>query len=80
MTDMPIKKFGAGAVQVAVWQNESKEGNVYNTISLNRLYKDGENWKNTSSLQVSDIPKAIAVLQRAYEFLAVKELKPITTK
>lgn len=74
----PEKKFRAGAVAATVWQNQgtNKEGQVvgYKTVSLQRSYKDKEgNWKNAGSFRVSDLPRAALVLQKAYEFLVLKE-------
>ncbi len=70
----PVKKFSAGAVQVAVWQNEGKEGKQFNTVSLDRIYKDkNDKWKSSNSLHVNELPKAILALQKAYEFLVMKE-------
>jgi len=71
---LPVKKFSVGAIQVAVWKNEAKSGNVFNTISLDRVYKDkNEKWKNTGSLRQGDLPKAILALQKAYEYLSLRE-------
>ena len=73
---VPIKKFNAGAVQIAIWENEGKEGNPYNTVSLQKSYKDSKGeWKNNGSLKVNDIPKAILALEKAYEFIMLKEPK-----
>ena len=70
----PIKKFGAGAIQIAVWENETKEGGKYNTISMQRSYKDKDDeWKSSGSLRVNDIPKAILALQKTYEYIMLKE-------
>lgn len=68
----PIKKFRAGAVSAAVWENQGEKGS-YATISLQRSYKDKEEWKNTSSLRVNDLPKAMLVLNRAFAYLVLKE-------
>jgi hypothetical protein len=73
----PIQKFSAGAVTATVWENNgtSKEGQPvnYKTISFDRRYKDraGE-WKSTSSLRVTDIPKAVVVLNKAFEFSVLR--------
>ena len=70
----PVKKFNAGAIQVAIWQNEGKEGAQYNTISIDRRYKDkNEQWKSSNSLRINDVPKAVVTLQKAYEYLILKE-------
>ena len=71
---LPIKKFSTGGVQVAIWENEGKEGNRFYSVSLDRRYKDKNNdWKSSSSLKMNDLPKAVLALQKAYEFMALKE-------
>ena len=76
----PEKKFSTGALVATVWQNQgvSKNGEdvSYKTVSFQRRYKDpsGE-WKSTSTLRVNDLPKASLVLQKAYEYLVMKEMQ-----
>ncbi len=69
----PIKKIKIGGVEVAVWENKSQEGNKFYNTTMERNYKDGEEWKKTNSLRDNDLPKAILALQKAYEFVAIKE-------
>jgi hypothetical protein len=69
----PKKKFHAGAVRAAVWQNArtlpSGQSLQVMSVTIDRTYKDKEgNWQNTGSLPMNDIPKAILVLTKAYEF------------
>lgn len=76
----PIKKFRAGGVSAAVWENQSEKGS-FASISLQRTYKDKEDeWKHTSSLKVNDLPKAMLVLNRAFEFLVLKEQNGVTVE
>lgn len=75
--NVPEKKFSTGVISATVWRNvgTGKNGAVeYNTVTLQRRYtdKDGK-WKSTSSLRVNDLPKATLVLQKAYEYLVLKE-------
>lgn len=77
----PEKKIRAIPVTATIWVNEVKtnEGEVrsFRTISLERSYKDKEgNWHNTSSLRVNDLPKATLVLNKAYEYISVREEEP----
>ena len=69
----PVKKIKIGGIEVAVWQNTSKEGNNFFTTTMERNYKDGEEWKKTSSLRDNDLPKAVLALQKAYEFVSIKQ-------
>lgn len=70
----PVKKITVGSVQAAIWENNAAQGNSYHTVSLDRRYKNkNDEWKSTNSFRVSDLPKAILALQKAYERLAVKD-------
>jgi len=74
---LPDKKFRAGAISATLWGNKGiKDGTEYEftTIGLQRSYKDKEgNWKNSNSLRLNDLPKAVLVLNKAYEYLLLKE-------
>ena len=74
----PVKTFTTGAIQATIWANSTqKDGEKieYKTVSFARRYKDKQgNWKSSTSLRQSDLPKALVVLRRAYEHLVLKEL------
>ena len=74
----PEKKFRASPVSATIWANEAKtkegETRLYRTVSLERAYKDKEGvWKSTTSLRTNDLPKAILVLNKSYEYVTIKE-------
>jgi hypothetical protein len=74
----PEKKFSTGAIVATVWQNQGKTRNGesadYRTVSFQRRYKDIDGkWKSTNSLRVNDLPRASLVLQKAYEYIVMKE-------
>ena len=73
----PEKKFRAGAIAATIWKNDvEKEGKTFEfkTVSLERNYKDkNDEWQTTSTLRINDIPKAVLVLNKAYEYLTLKE-------
>jgi len=76
--NLPEKKFRAGSITATVWKNQTKDsdGNqvTYRNVTFAKRYRDDDGrWKNTSSLQTNDIPKAVLVLQKAYEYLALSE-------
>jgi hypothetical protein len=77
--NLPEKKFSTGAISATIWNNQAvqqKTGEkvAYKTISLQRRYKDktGE-WKSTNYLRLNDLPRASLVLNKAYEYLLLKE-------
>jgi hypothetical protein len=75
--NLPEAKFKAGAVSATVWKNTGKrDGQAveFRTISIDRRYRDkNEEWQSTSSMRINDLPKAMVVLQKAYEYLVLKE-------
>jgi len=74
MANKPVKKVAAHGVTISVWENEGKNDSTFNTIQIQRSYKDGEEWKNTDTLRLSDIPATIAALQKVYNDLVLREL------
>ena len=77
--NMPEKKFRAGAVNATVWKNvgqkDDGQATEYRSISIERNYMDKKSntWQTTSSMRINDLPKAVVVLQKAYESLVLKE-------
>lgn len=74
----PDKKFRAGAVSATIWSNEGHndkgETVTFKTVSFDRNYMDKEgNWQSTNSLRASDLPKAVLVLQKAFEYLTLHD-------
>ena len=72
----PVKKFQAGGVSCAVWENQGNGDNqsAYLTVTIDRRYKDKDGeWQSTSALRQNDVPKGLLVLQKAYDFMVTKE-------
>ncbi|MBN2052303.1 hypothetical protein JW756_02260 [Candidatus Woesearchaeota archaeon] len=72
----PVKKFKAGPISATIWENQgqNQQGQVvsYNSVSFDRNYKDANGeWQHTNSLRMSDLPRAILVLNKTFEFLAL---------
>jgi len=70
----PEIQFRAGAISAAVWKNVGEQDGKpteYLTVSFARNYKDKttEEWKTTSSLRTMDLPKAVLVLNKAFEYI-----------
>ena len=72
--NMPVEKFRAGAVSAAIWKNtmELKDGKKIDSysVTLDKRYKDKDGkWKSSKSIQVNEIPKALLVLGKAYDYI-----------
>lgn len=69
----PEITFRHGPCSASVFENAYERGDEkfsVRSVSFQRSYRDKDgNWHTTSSLKVNDIPKAVLVLNKAYEFL-----------
>ncbi|MFC1741185.1 hypothetical protein ACFL3V_01470 [Nanoarchaeota archaeon] len=70
----PEKTFRAGGISATIWKNQvtTKDGREaeFLSVTFKRSYKDKETdeWKETSSMRAMDLPKAVVVLNKAYEY------------
>jgi hypothetical protein len=73
----PEKKIRSGAISATIWKNEqdTPTGKIaYKTVSFERTYKDKNGqWQTTNKLRGTDIPRAVLVLNKAYEHLSLGE-------
>jgi hypothetical protein len=73
-SNLPEKKFRAGGITATIWKNQikTKDGRdaEVRTVRFERSYKDKDTdeWKTTNSLRLMDLPKAVVVLNKAYEY------------
>ena len=72
----PMKKWNAGQVSCALWNNEIKvDGRSASMLkaSIERRYKDkDDNWKSSTSFSRNEIPLAIYCLQQAFATMIEK--------
>ena len=78
--NIPEKKFSTGGLTATVWENQGKSKDgldvSYRTVSFQRRYMDKNgDWQSTNTLRSNDLPKASLVLQKAFEYLVMKEIQ-----
>ena len=71
MSKKPVHEIRLGRVRAAIWENETTNGSRYN-VTVSRLYKDGESWKDSNSLGRDDLPLAAKVLDRCHSWIFAK--------
>jgi hypothetical protein len=66
-------KFRSGAVSATVWENARKDGTLFPSVKLSRSYRDRQtqDWKETSSFSVNDLPVVAILARKAFEALAL---------
>ena len=75
----PVKEYRSGALSVAIWRNETQENGktiVKHSVRPQKRYRDdNNNWKDTCYLFPDEIPRMAMLLNKAYEFIQLKESK-----
>lgn len=65
----PALKLKVGRVNASVFANDSEKGTWY-SLTLDRVYKSGEEFKRTSSFPNSELDNLEVVVQRVKEWIA----------
>ena len=64
----PVHEIRLGRVRAAIWENESPNGTRHN-VTLSRLYKDGDDWKDSTSFGRDDLPLVAKVADLAHSWI-----------
>jgi hypothetical protein len=74
----PVKVFRLRGISASVFANQAKTGErtvTFYKVSLQRTYKDGDDFKTTTSFSRDDLPVCMHVLQQAWVFILETESK-----
>ena len=63
--NQPVRKFRVGSVTASVWKNDNGF-----SVTLQKSYKQDDEWHNTQTLFQEDVVCAIRALDRAERFIA----------
>ena len=64
----PVHEVRLGRIKAAVWENTTENG-VRHNVTISRLYKDGNQWKDSSSFGRDDLPLVIKVADQAHNWI-----------
>ncbi len=72
----PEKKFICGSISASIWANTkvvTGETVKFYSVTINKAYKEGEEWKHTNSFNIEDLPKVALVANEAYKYVRLRE-------
>lgn len=72
MASSPQHEIRRGLIKVRIWQRRSKQGVRY-SLSIVRLFRNGDQWKESTRLGRDDLPLARLVLDEAYGWILTRE-------
>ena len=65
----PVYKIRLGSINAAVWLNENGNDDVRYNVTIVRSYKDGNEWKDTTSFSRDDLPAVKTAIEMAYAWI-----------
>ena len=64
----PAHEIRLGRIKATIWENETESGTRHNVV-VSRIYKDGDEWKQTSSFGRDDLPLVAKVVDLAHTWI-----------
>jgi hypothetical protein len=68
----PVHEIRLGLIKAAIWHNMTRAGERYN-VTLIRLYRNGDVWKESLHFGRDDLLQAAKVLDQAHTWIHQQE-------
>ena len=65
----PVKVFRARGITASVFANQTKNGEPFHKICLQRTYWDGKNYQTSDTFGKDEVPVALFLLVQAWQFV-----------
>jgi len=67
--EKPVHEVRLGRIKAVIWGNEAENNGVRHNVQLRRIYKDGEEWKQSDSFGRDDLPLVAKVADMAHTWI-----------
>ena len=64
----PVHEVRMGRIKAAIWANETDNGTRHNVV-ITRLYKDGDEWKTSTSFGREELPLVAKIADMAHTWI-----------
>ena len=71
-SNKPVKVFRLRGISASIFEKHAKRDGrevTFHNVSIQRTYKDGDEFKSTASLGRDDLPVAQLLMRRSWEFI-----------
>jgi hypothetical protein len=62
----PVHEIRLRRIKASIWANETEEGDVWFNVAIARLYKEGDQWRDTSTFSRDDLPLVAKAADMAF--------------
>ena len=64
----PVHEIRLGKIKAAIWANETDNG-IRHNVTITRLYKDGDEWKTSTSFGRDELPLVGKIADMAHTWI-----------
>lgn len=75
----PVYKIRHGALSASVWRQDTEKGPMFN-VSFQRSYKDGEEWKTSTSFGQHDLLLLSFMATQAFQWISEQQQPDAPTR
>lgn len=64
----PVHEIRFGSIKAVIWKNQTANGFMHN-VTVARIYKEGDDWKESSGFGRDDLLTLAAALEEAFKWI-----------
>jgi hypothetical protein len=74
MKKRPVHELRIGHVRAAIWKNDGSNG-PWHSVTVERSYKDGEEWKSSTSFGRDDLLVLAKIADQAHSWMVEQDAR-----
>ena len=71
----PIHRISLGRIRAAIWSNQNGDGSEWFSVTINRRYQEGGEWKDATNYSRDDLPLLRQIADMAHARLCQRDAK-----
>jgi hypothetical protein len=73
--NQPVHHIRHGAISASIWQQQTEKGLMFN-VTFQRSYKEGDDWKSSTSFGRNNLLVLSLIAARAFEWIGKQPRMP----
>ncbi len=65
----PVHEIRLGRIKAAIWENQLQNGGSVFNVTIARLWRDGTQWRDSTSFGRDDLPLVAKVADRVHSWI-----------
>ncbi len=65
----PVHEIRLAQIRVSIWSNQGNGNRAWYSVSISRVYRDGDVWKDSTSFGRDDLPLVAKAVEMAYAWI-----------